>query len=429
MEKEFEPVPMVEGYDVERELGVGGMGVAYLARDLQHDRPVVLKMMRTGRDASAIELARFYLEAASIASLAHPNIVSIYDVGIHDGSPVLVLEFATAGTLKDSLGRRPQPPRPSAELARTIADALHHTHQRGILHRDLKPSNILLMQGGTVKVTDFGLAKFTRPMKEVLSSEALSLDATFAQGGLANPVPSDLRWSGSVAPADQRQSNPIDFNAELVRLWEECCQVESGLEHSVSLDQVSAFVADWREQARHESRPRNRGFRDLTGQGAVLGTPHYMAPEQKGTIPGVEIGPPADVYSLGAILYEMLSGRPPYAELSRSEILRGQGLSPRPIDPCVAVDLEAICMKCLAERPEDRFASMSELSDDLGRFMDGYRTRAADAFVFPTATSVLPSTVAAAATATTVSQSRAESSRHSARTRTWWPFSGRRNDY
>src|SRR5262249_24976993 len=163
------PVPMVNGYDVERQLGVGGMGVAYLARDLQHDRPVVLKMMRTGRDATAIELARFYLEAASIASLAHPNIVGIYDVGIHDGSPFLVLEFATAGTLKDSLGRRPQPPRPSVELARTIADALQHTHQRGMIHRDLKPSNILLMQDGIVKVTDFGLAKFTRPVEEIVS--------------------------------------------------------------------------------------------------------------------------------------------------------------------------------------------------------------------------------------------------------------------
>src|SRR5262249_22310325 len=119
------------------------------------------------RGIGFLDLARFRIEAEAVACLDHPNIVLIHDVGVFAGYPFMALEFAAGGTLARTIRKQPQPARRAAEIVRTLALALHHAHERGILHRDLKPSNVLQMEDGTLKITDFGLAKFARPMRDV----------------------------------------------------------------------------------------------------------------------------------------------------------------------------------------------------------------------------------------------------------------------
>ena len=192
------------------------MGVVYLARQDRLGRPTAVKMILAGQHADPDALARFQEEAKAVAALQHPNVVQVFEAGVHDRPPYLSLEYVGGGSLDRLLVGEPLPPQRAAELARTLAAAVHAVHQKGIVHRDLKPANILLTEDGVPKIADFGLAK---------------------------------------AVADDR---------------------------------------------------------GRTVTGAVLGTPNYMAPEQAGGRRR-EIGPAADVYALGAILYEMLTGRPPFA--------------------------------------------------------------------------------------------------------------------
>ena len=202
------------GYEVLGELGRGGMGVVYLARNVRLNRPCALKMFLAG-DGGPTAAARFRAEAEAVARLRHPNIVQIYDVGEAAGVPFLELEYLPGGSLADALDGTPRPAAEAARLIEPLARAVAEAHRLGIVHRDLKPANILLTADGEPKVTDFGLAR-----------------------SLASDV---------------------------------------GLTH--------------------------------TGQ--IIGTPSYMAPEQA-EAGAVEVGPAADVYSLGAILYELLTGRPPF---------------------------------------------------------------------------------------------------------------------
>jgi len=156
----------VPGYEILEPLGHGGMGVVYKARQLKLKRLVALKKVLSGAHAAPEQLARFKIEAEAAARLQHPNIVQIYEVGEHDGLPYLALEYVDGGSLAQHLGGRPLPPRQAAELIETLARAIHHAHERGVIHRDLKPANILLEAHGSQpvglgvpKIADFGLAK------------------------------------------------------------------------------------------------------------------------------------------------------------------------------------------------------------------------------------------------------------------------------
>ncbi len=140
--------PSVPGYEVLGELGRGGMGVVYQARQLGLDRTVALKMVLNGIHAGPKDLARFRTEASVIARLQHPNIVQIYDVGEAAGRPYFVLEFVAGGSLAQHLQGTPQPARPAAKLVETLARAVHAAHAHGVIHRDLKPANILLEGSG-----------------------------------------------------------------------------------------------------------------------------------------------------------------------------------------------------------------------------------------------------------------------------------------
>lgn len=153
------------GYEILAELGRGGMGVVYLARDAALNRHVALKMILSGDHASESERARFLREAQAVAQLRHPGIVQVYAVGEHDGRPFMALEFCEGGSLDRRLRDRPPTPREAAEMVRSLADAVHAAHDAGIVHRDLKPANVLIAVASTperidqLKVADFGLAR------------------------------------------------------------------------------------------------------------------------------------------------------------------------------------------------------------------------------------------------------------------------------
>jgi WD40 repeat protein/tRNA A-37 threonylcarbamoyl transferase component Bud32 len=268
----------VPGYELLGELGRGGMGVVYKARQVKLNRLVALKMILSGGHAGAADLARFKTEAEAIARLQHPNVVQIHEVGEHNGLPFFSLEFCAGGSLENKLRGTPLPPPEAAALVETLARAVHAAHQASVIHRDLKPANVLLLEDGTPKVSDFGLAK--------------------------------------------------------------------------KLDDASG----------------------QTQSGAVMGTPSYMAPEQASGR-SKEIGPAADVYALGAILYECLTGRPPFKAATVMDTLV-QVVSDEPVPPSqlqstTQRDLETICGKCLQKDPGKRYDSALSLAEDLGRYQRG----------------------------------------------------------
>src|SRR5262249_18006749 len=154
-----EGLPAVPGYDLLDELGRGGMGVVYLARQVGLNRLVALKMLLAGAHAGSEERARFRAEAEVVARFQHPNLVQVYEVGEHDGQLFFSLEFVDGGSLDQKLHGTPQPARQAAQLVEALAQAVQYAHQQGVLHRDLKPANVLLTADGTPKITDFGLAK------------------------------------------------------------------------------------------------------------------------------------------------------------------------------------------------------------------------------------------------------------------------------
>jgi hypothetical protein len=267
----------VPGYEVGAELGRGGMGVVYRARQTKLGRVVALKMILAGAHASEDDLARFRTEAEAIARLQHPHIVQIHEVGEHDGLPYFSLEFCPGGSLAQKLAGTPLPPQEAAALVETLARAMQAAHDKGVVHRDLKPTNVLLAEDGTPKVSDFGLAK--------------------------------------------------------------------------KLDEAGQ-----------------------TATGAVLGSPSYMAPEQaEGK--SKQLGPACDVYALGAILYECLTGRPPFRAATVAQTLRqvieDEPVPPRQLNAPVPRDLETVCLQGLHKEPGQRYASAGALADDLRRFLRG----------------------------------------------------------
>src|SRR5947209_15289216 len=153
------PPRAVPGYEILGELGRGGMGVVYRARQLGLERTVALKVILAGTHADPEERARFRAEAQVVAGLRHPNIVQVHEVGEQDGLPFFSLEFVEGGSLAQKAAGTPQPAHEAARVVETLARAVHFAHRRGIVHRDLKPANVLLTADGTPKIADFGLAK------------------------------------------------------------------------------------------------------------------------------------------------------------------------------------------------------------------------------------------------------------------------------
>ncbi len=269
----------VGNYELLEEVARGGMGVVYKARQSTLGRIVAVKMIVSGRLANEQDVQRFQSEAQAAASLKHPNIVSIHEVGQQEGWHYFSMDYVEGHDLSTVLRINLLPAKTAANYVRQMAEAIHYAHQQGILHRDLKPSNILIDQQNQVHITDFGLAM----------------------------------------------------------------RVEAG-------DQV------------------------LTQTGQILGTPSYMPPEQAQGKRGL-IGPSSDVYALGAILYECLTGRPPFrAEsviITIEQVIHADAASPRKLNASIPHDLETICLKCLEKESHRRYATAQLLAEDVERFLNG----------------------------------------------------------
>jgi eukaryotic-like serine/threonine-protein kinase len=297
-------LPVVPGYEILGELGRGGMGVVYKARHIKLNRLTALKMVLAGAHAGPSQLARFQLEAEAVASLQHPNIVQVYEVGEQDGCPYLALEFVEGGALDGLLADQPLPPREAAALVEQLARAMHLAHLRGIVHRDLKPANILLQM-----TNDQG------PMTKQAEEDRPSSSLVIGHWSLVIPKVTDF----GLAKRLEGEGN--------------------------------------------------------TCSGSILGTPSYMAPEQAVGNPR-DVGPHSDVYALGAILYECLTGKPPFRGRHVMETLslvqNSEVVPPSKAGAAgIPRDLETICLKCLQKAPAKRYVSAEALADDLRRFLDG----------------------------------------------------------
>src|SRR5437870_4568415 len=264
-------------YQILEEIGRGGMGVIYRARQRHSRRIVALKRVLSYHSDSRETLARFRREAEAAACLDHPNILPIYEVGeSQDGLPFFSMKFAACGSLLDIAPSLRQEPHEIVRLMSKVARAVQHAHNQRILHRDLKPGNILLDGRGEPLVSDFGLAK----------------------------------W--------------LDTSTDLTRT--------------------------------------------LT----IFGTPGYIAPEQaKGSTQGLRPG--TDIYSLGAILFDLLMGRPPFLGDNVLAVIQQAAETPAPklrsLAPALDRDLEIICAKCLEREPNARYCSAGDLAEDLERWL------------------------------------------------------------
>jgi serine/threonine protein kinase/tetratricopeptide (TPR) repeat protein len=263
-------------YELLEEVGRGGQGVVFRARQKSLNRIVALKVIKVGEWASKAHVKRFRREAEAAAGLEHPGIVPIHEVGERDGSCYFSMKFVEGGQLDEVVRRRAMSVRQATELIAKVARTVHYAHEHGILHRDIKPGNILLDKKGEPHLTDFGLARLV--------------------------------------------------------------ETESSVTHTLD----------------------------------VLGTPSYMAPEQAiGN--NATVSSATDVYGLGAVLYQLLTGQPPFAGGTTYEtiklLLDTEPRQPRLLNPKVDRDLSTICLKCLEKDPKRRYSSALALAEDLERWL------------------------------------------------------------
>src|SRR5881409_2075208 len=263
-------------YELLEQIGRGGQGVVFRARQKSLNRIVALKVIGLGHWATEAHLKRFRLEAEAAARLEHPCIVPIYEVGERGGSCYFSMKFVEGGQLDEVIRRDPVPPRRAAELIAKVARTVHYAHEHGILHRDIKPGNILLDAKGEPHLTDFGLARL------------------------------------------------VETESTVTRTME------------------------------------------------VLGTPSYMAPEQA-VGNNAAVSSVTDVYGLGAVLYQLLTGQPPFAGGTTYEtiklLLDTEPRQPRLLNPKLDRDLSTICLKCLEKDPQRRYSSALALAEDLERWL------------------------------------------------------------
>lgn len=263
-------------YELLEEMGRGGQGIVYRARQKSLNRTVALKIVGLGQWATKRHVKRFHLEAEAAASLDHPCIVPIYEIGERDGSCYFSMKLVEGGPLDEVARREQMSPRRAAEVIARLARTLHYAHERGVLHRDIKPGNILIDAKGEPHLTDFGLARL------------------------------------------------IETESTITRTTE------------------------------------------------ALGTPSYMAPEQaKGD--NTQLTSATDVYGLGAVLYHLLTGHPPFAGGTTYQTIRllleTEPRQPRLWNPKLDRDLSTICLKCLEKDPQRRYPTALALAEDLERWL------------------------------------------------------------
>jgi tetratricopeptide (TPR) repeat protein len=270
-------------YELLEEVARGGMGIVYRARQVSLDRIVAVKMLLFGEFSSEDHVKRFRAEAEVAASLQHPNIVAIHEIGRHEGLHYFSMDYVPSRNLAELARNGPLPAHRAARYLKTIAQAVDYAHGRGVLHRDLKPSNVLIDETDEPRITDFGLAKRLNPVSE------------------------------------------------------------------------------------------------LTDTGHILGSPSFMPPEQVDRTRGA-LGRHSDIYSLGALLYHVLTGRPAFVaetiEEILSQVLNVEPVSPRLLNGSVPRDLETICLKCMSKEPRARYGTAGEVAQELDCWLSGRPIRA-----------------------------------------------------
>jgi serine/threonine protein kinase len=333
--------PKIDGYRMVRKLGQGGMGAVFLAEDQRLSREVAVKIVSFAFHDTLSVKQRFEAEIRTLATLQHSHIAQLFSAGTYCGLPYFVMEYVNGPTLEE-IAREPIKPRLAAEIVSKLCDAVEYCHQQGILHRDLKPSNVLMQHSKTSK---------NHSTFKVLDTQA-GEDAT---------VRSDREQQSTTAPPTHSE-NPTRTGANAERRPFESARA------STTLNSFTPKIADFGLAKVVDADT------SATRTGEVLGTPGYMPPEQAGG-EAKTLSPACDVYSLGAILYRLLTGRPPFVA---SEPLQAvmQVLSKEPVRPRTLVaniphELETICLKCLEKSPLRRYRTASELMDDLGRYLQG----------------------------------------------------------
>ena len=312
---EYVPIPagpavLIPGYQILGEVGRGGMGVVFQARDVRLNRVVAVKLILAGELAGAKERGRFRREAEAAARLDHPNIARVYEVGDAAGRPYCAMEFVAGGPLAARMTGAPWPVAAAAKLVADLARAADHAHQRGVVHRDIKPANVLLASDDGGRLTD-------------------ESGNTKTQVAADTPHPSSLIL------------RPSALHPKLVDFGLAKCLADS--------DQ------------------------GLTRTGDVVGTPMYMAPEQAAGVK--EVGPAADVWALGVILYELLTGRTPFrgetAAETRHQVLTAEPVPPGQLRAKLPADLDTVCLRALQKDAPRRYPSAAALADDLDRWAAG----------------------------------------------------------
>jgi WD40 repeat protein/serine/threonine protein kinase len=316
---ETQSVPAQLGrFQIRKLIGQGGCGVVFLADDPSLHRQVAIKLPRPEALLTPELRQRFLREGRAAACLDHPNIVTVFEAGEVGAICYLASAYCPGITLREWIRKQggPAPPRGAAELIATLARAMDYAHRSGVCHRDLKPSNVLLQIA-------------------------------------------DGRWQ--IEPGETKL--PIEPGADaksaICNLQSKIPNLKSAIPKIIDFGLAKVFHGDSAEAG--------------TRTGAIFGTPHYMAPEQaQGQTQ--TIGPATDIHAMGVILYELLTGRVPYQGDTDLEVL-SRVVNAEPASQCLGKraprDLETICLKCLQKQPENRYGSMSELADDLERFLDG----------------------------------------------------------
>ncbi|MFL5338656.1 MAG: serine/threonine-protein kinase [Gemmataceae bacterium] len=284
-------------YELLAEIGSGGMGRVYKARQKSLDRVVALKTILSREIATATVVQRFRKEAEAAGRLDHPGIVPVYESGEHEGQLYFTMALVEGQGLDERLRQGPLDGRQAALVVQRVAEAVGYAHRQGVIHRDLKPANVLLGHDGAVKVTDFGIAR-------------------------------RLNAPPDTAPEPELQSAHPKIVGTLLK---------------------------------------------LTQAGTVIGTPGYMAPEQ--ALAKDQVGPPADIWALGAVLYACLTGRAPFLGADPFEALtltvEAEPVSPAELNPDADHDLVEICLKCMRKDPAERFASAEALAGALAQWREG----------------------------------------------------------